>query len=255
MWEACFVCTSSRFGGFWAEAWCRALANAQPSTGRLGWAVQIGNLLRGLFSYKSPTHQPGKLNTVQLRVTQRRANFSAGYKRDLALDDKSVSSTAVLDQQALPAGHPPPFEKGGRKLLFFFSANWVPRGRNQGHPPNQYVNWQRHHAARLSPASRHRAQPKASDLRENVKFRAPEAPFANWVRAQLGANWVQAQPATTFCGLPCWKARMLSSTICMQRRRACSGAQAMCGVTIQCGCSISGEPCTGGSSASTSMAA
>jgi len=61
-------------------------------------------------------HQPGKLNTVQLRVTQRRANFSAGYKRDLALDDKSVSSTAVLDQQALPAGHPPPFEKGGRKL-------------------------------------------------------------------------------------------------------------------------------------------
>ena len=60
---------------------------------------------------------------------------------------------------------------------------------------------------------------------------------------------------TTFCGLPCWKARMLSSTICMQRRRACSGAQAMCGVTIQCGCSISGEPCTGGSSASTSMAA
>ena len=116
MWEAFFVCTSIRFGGFWAEAWCRALANAQPSTGRLGWAVQIGNLLRGLFSYKSPTHQPGKLNTVQLRVTQRRANFSAGYKRDLALDDKSVSSTAVLDQQALPAGHPPPFEKGGRKL-------------------------------------------------------------------------------------------------------------------------------------------
>ena len=103
--------------------------------------------------------------------------------------------------------------------------------------------------------SLHRAQPKASDLRENVKFRSPEAPFANWVRAQPGANWVQAQPATTFCGLPCWKARMLSSTICMQRRRACSGAQAMCGVTIQCGCSISGEPYTGGSSASTSMAA
>ena len=139
--------------------------------------------------------------------------------------------------------------------FIFFSANWVPRGRNQGHPPNQYVNWQRHHAAQLSPASLHRAQPEASDLRENVKFRAPEAPFANWVRAPPGANWVQAQPATTFCGLPCWKARMLSSTICMQRRRACSGAQAMCGVTIQCGCSISGEPCTGGSSASTSMAA
>ena len=118
MWEAFFVCTNIRFGGFWAEAWCRALANAQPSTGRLGWAVRSGSFLRGLFSYKSPTHQPGKLNTVQLRVTQRRANFSAGYKRDLALDDKSVSSTAVLDQQALPAGHPPPFEKGGRKLYF-----------------------------------------------------------------------------------------------------------------------------------------
>ena len=209
MWEAFFVCTGVRFGGFWAEAWCRALANAQPSTGRLGWAVQIGNLLRGLFSYKSPTHQPGKLNTVQLRVTQRRANFSAGYKRDLALDDKSVSSTAVLDQQALPAGHPPPFKKVGENFIFF-SANWVPRGRNQGHPPNQYVNWQRHHAARLSPASRHRAQPKASDLRESVNPRSAEAPFAHWSRAQPGAareklrllsnryaNRVQAQPAAS----------------------------------------------------------
>ena len=109
-----YRCSFWRFFG--NDSVPRALANTQPSGGRLGWAVQIGNLLRGLFSYKSPTHQPGKLNTVQLRVTQRRANFSAGYKRDLALDDKSVSSTAVLDQQALPAGHPPPFEKGGRKL-------------------------------------------------------------------------------------------------------------------------------------------
>ena len=83
---------------------------------KVGLGCTNRQLVRGLFSYKNPTHQPGKLNTVQLRVTQRRANFSAGYKRDLALDDKSVSSTAVLDQQALPAGHPPPFEKGGRKL-------------------------------------------------------------------------------------------------------------------------------------------
>ena len=76
MWEAFFVCTGVRFGGFFGnDSVPRALANAQPSTGRLGWAVQIGNLLRGLFSYKSQTHQPGKLNTVQLRVTQRRANF------------------------------------------------------------------------------------------------------------------------------------------------------------------------------------
>ena len=46
---------------------------------------------------------------------------------------------------------------------------------------------------------------------------------------------------TTFCGCPCWNARMLSSTICIQRLRACKGAHAMCGVTRQCGCSISGE--------------
>ena len=116
LWEVFSCLHKCLFWSFFAETSPCALAGAQPSTGRLGWAVQIGNLLRGLFSYKSPTHQPGKLNTVQLRVTQRRANFSAGYKRDLALDDKSVSSTAVLDQQALPAGHPPPFEKGGRKL-------------------------------------------------------------------------------------------------------------------------------------------
>ena len=55
MWEAFFVCTSIRFGGFWAEAWCRALANAQPSTGRLGWAVQIGNLLGGFSLTKAPS--------------------------------------------------------------------------------------------------------------------------------------------------------------------------------------------------------
>ena len=89
---------------------------------KVGLGCTNRQLVRGLFSYKNPTHQPGKLNTVQLRVTQRRANFSAGYKRDLALDDKSVSSTAVLDQQALPAGHPPPFEKGGRKLFLYLKV-------------------------------------------------------------------------------------------------------------------------------------
>ena len=53
---------------------------------KVGLGCTNRQLVRGLFSYKSPTHQPGKLNTVQLRVTQRRANFSAGYKRDLALE-------------------------------------------------------------------------------------------------------------------------------------------------------------------------
>ena len=105
---------------FVLEFFCRDFALRacrRPTVHRkVGLGCTNRQLVRGLFSYKNPTHQPGKLNTVQLRVTQRRANFSAGYKRDLALDDKSVSSTAVLDQQALPAGHPPPFEKGGRKL-------------------------------------------------------------------------------------------------------------------------------------------
>src|SRR5699024_2051709 len=43
--------------------------------------------------------------------------------------------------------------------------------------------------------SLHRAQPEASDLRENVKFRAPEAPFANWVRAEPGPNWARHHAA------------------------------------------------------------
>ena len=101
MWEAFFVCTGVRFGGFLQRL--RPARLPAPNRPLEGWAGCTNRqLVRGLFSYKSPTHQPGKLNTVQLRVTQRRANFSAGYKRDLALDDKSVSSTAVLDQQRCP---------------------------------------------------------------------------------------------------------------------------------------------------------
>ena len=128
---------------FWRFFWQRlgpARSRQHPTVHRkVGLGCTNRQLVRGLFSYKNPTHQPGKLNTVQLRVTQRRANFSAGYKRDLALDDKSVSSTAVLDQQALPAGHPPPFKKGGRKLCF--CIDWMPRGRRSDFAPNQYVNW------------------------------------------------------------------------------------------------------------------
>ena len=45
MWEAFFVCTGVRFGGFFAETSPCALAGAQPSTGRLGglqatWALR-----------------------------------------------------------------------------------------------------------------------------------------------------------------------------------------------------------------------
>ncbi len=116
LWEVFSCLHKCLFWSFFAETSPCALAGAQPSTGRLGWAVQIGNLLRGLFSYKSPTHQPGKLNTVQLRVTQRRANFSAGYKRDLALERYWCFECCGARPKALPAGHPPPFEKGGRKL-------------------------------------------------------------------------------------------------------------------------------------------
>ncbi len=60
MWEAFFVCTGVRFGGFLADDLVlRALANAQPSTGRLGWAVQIGNLLGGFSLTKVQRINPG----------------------------------------------------------------------------------------------------------------------------------------------------------------------------------------------------
>ena len=45
------------------------------------------------------------------------ARISFSFQK--APDDTGISSAAALDQQALPAGHPPPFEKGGRKLYFF----------------------------------------------------------------------------------------------------------------------------------------
>ena len=75
---------------FWRFFWQRlgpARSRQHPTVHRkVGLGCTNRQLVRGLFSYKNPTHQPGKLNTVQLRVTQRRANFSAGYKRDLALE-------------------------------------------------------------------------------------------------------------------------------------------------------------------------
>ena len=40
-----------------------------------------------------------------------------------------------------------------------------------------------------------RAQPKASDLRENVRPRPAGGLFANWERHHAAVNWEQAQPA------------------------------------------------------------
>ena len=70
----------------------------------------IVNLL-GTFSLTKAHLKLGKLNCVQLQVTLHQAKFSASYKRDLTLERQSLSSSAELDQQALPAGHPLPFEK------------------------------------------------------------------------------------------------------------------------------------------------
>ena len=126
---------------FWRFFWQRlgpARSRQHPTVHRkVGLGCTNRQLVRGLFSYKNPTHQPGKLNTVQLRVTQRRANFSAGYKRDLALDDKSVSSTAVLDQR-LCLWKPQPFEKVWRKL--YFIKTWL-RGFADAQPSTGRLGW------------------------------------------------------------------------------------------------------------------
>ena len=44
-----------------------------------------------------------------------KVKYSRTFKRDLAPDDTGVSSSAELDQQALPAGHPLPFEKEAKQ--------------------------------------------------------------------------------------------------------------------------------------------
>ena len=56
---------------------------------------------RGLFSYKSPLF-------CKLRISLQNSPAKAP-------DDKGVSSSAELDQQALPAGHPLPFEKEAKQ--------------------------------------------------------------------------------------------------------------------------------------------
>ena len=54
------------------------------------------------------------------------------------LNDKSFSSSAELDQQALPAGHPLPFEKEAKLRLHKLGAA---RQRVGFLAPNQYANW------------------------------------------------------------------------------------------------------------------
>ena len=70
--------------------------------------MQIGCLSRGLFSYKSPLFCHPKLGLQNSPAK--------------ALDDKDVSSSAELDQQALPAGHPLPFEKEAKLRLHKLGA-------------------------------------------------------------------------------------------------------------------------------------
>ena len=76
---------------------------AKPPTGRFCWVVHDGSLL-GPFSLTK--RAPKEILF---------ARISCSFQK--APDDTGISSAATLDQQALPAGHPPPFEKGGRKLL------------------------------------------------------------------------------------------------------------------------------------------
>ena len=60
------------------------------------------------------------------------------------------------------------FAFGNHKLLkkldqnFIFSANWVPRGKSQSHPLNQYVDWVQ-------------AQPAENFILESLSFMQCEA--------------------------------------------------------------------------------
>ena len=86
---------------------CDSIAS-QPSTGRLGWFHQIGSWL-GTFSL-----------TKSSPICKR--HFSCRFSLQKSPDDKGVSSSAELDQQALPAGHPLPFEKEAKLRLHKLGA-------------------------------------------------------------------------------------------------------------------------------------
>ena len=51
--------------------------------------------------------------------------FFCQFSLQKALERYGVSSSAELDQQALPAGHLQPFAKGWRKLLIYFTSVWI----------------------------------------------------------------------------------------------------------------------------------
>ncbi len=99
-------------------------AAAQASTGRLGGVVRNGSLLRGLFSYKSHAQASevalcATFESRKTKVINFAESLSATWRLTrIKVDD--FTPAAACDQQALPAGHPPPFappQKGGRKLL------------------------------------------------------------------------------------------------------------------------------------------
>ena len=95
----------------------------KPSTGRFSGVVLAGRLL-GTFSL-----------TKSSPICKR--NFSCRFSLQKAPNDTGVSSSAELDQQALPAGHLPPFEKGGRKLYFIKTCSHERQQPN--HPPEGWA--------------------------------------------------------------------------------------------------------------------
>ena len=75
MWEAFFVCTGVRFGGFFAETSPCALAGAQPSTGRLGWTCDKTAVCRELFLLqKVPQSVQEKILLPILQFTRKGAS-------------------------------------------------------------------------------------------------------------------------------------------------------------------------------------
>ena len=95
-----------RFAVFRSRSLC--VYNRKISPGRFFWVVRNGSLLRGLFSYKSPLFC--------------KPIFDLQNSPAKALEPQRISSPAEHDQQAVPAGHPPPFEKGGRKLFLYLKV-------------------------------------------------------------------------------------------------------------------------------------
>ena len=114
----------------------------RPLEGLAGRCVTA--VCRGLFSYKSPSHKPGKLNAVQLRVTQHKANFSAKHKRDLATKGFAFGNHSLL-------------KKAGEN--FYFAGTRSREVKSRGYPPSRYVIRVQAQPARLTrttPRSWHR---------------------------------------------------------------------------------------------------